>query len=124
MLRAVVFTLAAAAALPGAPLDADEVHAESVFLAVRGEIVDLACYVVHGGKGPQHARCAKKCAEQGQPIGLLTTDGKLYLLFADHVDVAPFGRARGLAGQNAEIKGEAVARDGINGLTVKAVTGL
>lgn len=124
MPRAVVLALAAAAILSGAPLDAGEPHAGTSPLAVKGEIVDLACYVVHGGKGPQHARCAKKCAEQGQPIGLLAADGRLYLLFADHADGAPFGRARGLAGQNAEIKGEAVTRDGVNGLTVKAVTGL
>lgn len=89
-------------------------------ITVTGEILDLACYVAHGAKGPQHQKCAAKCAEQGQPIGLLAQDGKVYILFADHADSSAYEKAKTLAGKNAEIKGEPAARDGINGLTVLA----
>lgn len=90
-------------------------------ISVAGEIVDLACYVSHGGKGPEHQKCAQKCAEQGQPIGLLGTDGKVYVLFADHADGAAYGKARSLAGSNVEIKGTPATKEGINGLTVHDV---
>lgn len=90
-------------------------------ITVGGEILDLACYVAHGGKGPDHQKCARKCAEQGQPIGLLGSDGKVYVLFADHADGSAYGKARALAGSKVEIKGEPAAKDGINGLTVHEV---
>jgi hypothetical protein len=90
-------------------------------ITVGGEILDLACYVAHGARGPDHQKCAQKCAEQGQPIGLLGSDGKVYLLFADHADGSPYDKARTLAGSKVEIKGEPASRDGINGLTVHDV---
>lgn len=103
---------------------ADTGHGGGTATVVRGEILDLACYVAHGGKGPEHAKCALKCAEQGQPIGLLADDGKVYVLFADHADGTAFGKAKRLAGKRAEIRGETAARDGITGLTVLAVSPL
>lgn len=90
-------------------------------ITLGGEILDLACYVAHGGKGPEHQKCAQKCAEQGQPIGLLGSDGKVYVLFADHADGSAYGKARMLAGSKVEIKGVPASKDGINGLTVHDV---
>jgi len=37
----------------------------------------------HGGK---HRDCGQKCLKNGQPIGLLTSDGKLYLLMEEEHD--------------------------------------
>jgi hypothetical protein len=103
-----------------APFADDKGHGGGPETTITGEILDLACYVAHGAKGPQHQKCAAKCAEQGQPIGLLAQDGKVYVLFADHADSSAYEKAKGLAGRNAEIKGETASRDGINGLTVLA----
>ncbi len=102
------------------PFSADKGHAGGGTITVTGEILDMACYVAHGAKGPEHQKCAAKCAEQGQPVGLLTADGKVYILFADHADSSAYEKAKSLAGRNAEIKGEEASRDGINGLTVLA----
>src|SRR5271154_3106622 len=38
---------------------------------IRGELVDLACYLDHGAKGEHHKACATSCALKGLPIGLL-----------------------------------------------------
>lgn len=123
MRKAIRFMLAVLLVLPPLAAVAARAHsaADPSEVTVSGEVLDVACYVGHGAKGPDHAKCAKKCAEQGQPIGLLGDDGKLYMLFADHADGAPYGQARALAGGKAEIKGELAVRDGINGLTVHAV---
>lgn len=83
-----------------------------------GEIVDLACYVGHGAKGSDHAGCAKACVKGGQPMGLLTDDGTLVLLAADHKDGAPFEALKDLAGQIAEVSGTLAEKDGMKIVTV------
>jgi hypothetical protein len=90
-------------------------------MTVKGEVVDLACYVGHGAKGEMHKECAVKCAAMGQPVGILSTDGKLYVLVADHVDPSSYEKARKLAGEQVEIQGENAEKDGVNALTVHAV---
>lgn len=93
-------------------------------VTVSGEIVDLACYLARGGKGPEHAACAAKCAEMGQPLGLAASDGKVYLLMADHADSSAFTKAKSLAGTKVEIKGQVASRDGMSGLTVLGIKSL
>lgn len=107
--------------LPTAVAAHDEEGGTPERLTVRGEVLDMACYLSHDGKGPQHRKCALRCAEQGQPIGLLTKDGRVYLLMADHADTSAFDAARKLAGQEVEVEGEPAGRDGLHGLTVLAV---
>lgn len=93
----------------------------SADITLQGEIVDLACYLTHGGQGPDHQKCAAKCAEMGQPIGLLTADQKLYLLVGDHQDPAAFYKAKELAGQKVELTGEPAEKNGVAALTVHQV---
>lgn len=88
----------------------------------KGEVVDLACYVSHGdgGRGPDHAQCAKGCVKGGQPMGLLTDDGTLVLLVADHDDGSPYEALKDLAGEMAEVTGVLAERDGMKIVTVTA----
>ncbi len=90
-------------------------------VTLTGEVLDLACYIGHGAKGSEHAGCAVKCAEMGQPIGLAASDGKVYILLADHADSSAFTKAKSMAGKKVEIKGVVAAKDGMNALTVHAV---
>lgn len=50
---------------------------------VVGEIVDFSCYLQVGKHGEKHRDCAQKCFRNGQPIGLLTADGSLYMLMEE-----------------------------------------
>ncbi len=115
VLALTLILLSAAATLAAAP------PAASPDVTVTGEIVDLACYIGMGGKGAMHKPCAAKCAAMGQPVGVLAADGKLYLLVADHIDSSAYEKARKLAGEEVEIKGETAAKDGVNALTVHEV---
>ena len=83
-----------------------------------GEVVDLACYVSQGAKGSDHAGCAKSCVKNGQPMGLLTDDGTLVLLSADHKDGAPYVALKDMAGEKAEVTGELAEKDGMKLVTV------
>ncbi len=48
-----------------------------------GEIVDFSCYLQLGKHGEKHRSCGQKCVQNGQPIGLLTKEGTLYMLMPE-----------------------------------------
>lgn len=45
---------------------------------IRGQLIDLTCYLKHDSKGESHKTCAQECAAKGLPVGILTDDGKIY----------------------------------------------
>ena len=47
---------------------------------VVGEIIDMSCYLQVGKHGDKHRECGQKCIKNGQPVGLLTEDGSVYML--------------------------------------------
>ena len=53
---------------------------------VVGEIVEFSCYLQLGKHGEKHRACGQKCATAGQPIGLLTSDGTLYMVMEEEHD--------------------------------------
>ena len=55
-------------------------------VTVVGEIVDFSCYLQLGKHGEKHRACGQKCVQNGQPIGLLTKDGRLYMLMPEEHD--------------------------------------
>lgn len=55
-------------------------------LTETGEIIDLSCYIQLGKHGEKHVACGKKCIQNGQPIGLLTKDGSVYMLMEEEHD--------------------------------------
>src|SRR5579862_8694202 len=61
--------------------DADEATETTT---VKGEVIDLACYIDHGATGEKHADCARKCIASGLPTGIKTEDGKVYMLIGAH----------------------------------------
>ncbi|MCB1037549.1 MAG: hypothetical protein KDD47_27200 [Acidobacteria bacterium] len=85
-----------------------------------GEVIDIACYVPKGAQGEGHSACAKSCVKNGQPMGLLTDDGSVVLLAADHADGAAFEGLKDLAGSKAEVSGHLADKGGIKVLTVTA----
>jgi hypothetical protein len=87
-------------------------------VVVTGEIVDMACYMSGEEKGEKHAKCAGMCVTGGAPMGLLTKDGALYLVVANHADEKPYGEAKALAGGNAKLTGTVSAKGGVQALIV------
>jgi hypothetical protein len=55
-------------------------------VTVTGEIIDLSCYLQVGKHGEKHKSCGQKCLNNGQPIGLLTKDGAIYMLMDEEHD--------------------------------------
>jgi hypothetical protein len=55
-------------------------------VSMVGEIIDVSCYLQVGKHGDKHRDCGQKCARAGQPVGLLTEDGSVYLLIDEEHD--------------------------------------
>lgn len=53
---------------------------------IVGEVVDFSCYLQIGKHGEKHRSCAQKCFTAGQPIGLMTKNGDLYMLMEEEHD--------------------------------------
>ena len=55
-------------------------------ITVKGEVVDLWCYLEGGDHGAEHKKCAIACAKAGNPIGLVTAKGEVYVMMGtkDH----------------------------------------
>jgi hypothetical protein len=115
--------LLAAGALALLPLQAAAAD-KPADATVKGEIVDMGCYLTHDGHGAEHSDCAAKCLKGGQPMGLKGADGKTYVLLADHGDSSAFTKAKDFAGKNVEITGQVATKDGINAITVHGVKAL
>ncbi len=117
-----LYVIALLFALLAFPLTAlasgDNEHQE---VTVQGEVLDMSCYIAHGAKGKDHAGCAKMCVAAGQPMGLLATDGTVYLLYAPHDDSSAYELTKDFAGKQVEVAGKAATNAGIKGIEVQGV---
>ena len=100
---AVILAYGASLALPALCLGAEE-KAGAATKTIKGEVVDLMCYLDHGAKGEKHKGCATKCIEGGGPVGLLTEDNHLYLVVGDHAPMNKELAAK--AAQTVTLKGK------------------
>lgn len=90
---------------------------------LRGELVELGCYVNHDGKGPDHSLCATSCARMGAPIALKEHgSGRLLIVITDAHFTNPAKLAFGYFGVPVQVKGEVKHKDGITFLILREVT--
>ena len=85
---------------------------------VKGELLDMDCYMASGAHGSDHKSCANMCITGGAPMGVLTSDGKVYLLVAGHNKKEPFEELKKHAGEEVTVTGTATEKDGIKGIVV------
>jgi len=92
-------------------------------LTLRGEILDMSCYVARGFSGPVHRDCALRCIASGVCMGMMGPDSMLYMLTLDHARAMapttfttpdPFVLCKDWAGQTVEIGGMAYERRGMH----------
>ena|SRR5437867_12861411 len=103
---------AAALATRGVWAAEEHEHEAGGATTVKGEVLDMACYLDHGASGPKHAECAKTCIESGLPVGIKGEDGKTYLIIGQH---EPLNKTlAAFAGKTITVKGKIVSRDGIS----------
>lgn len=98
-------------------------------VTIRGEILDMGCFVSRGLAGQVHRECATKCLMNGVPVGLVTADSTVYFLSQNHdraMDPTgygppdPYELCRRSPALVMEITGIVWERKGIKELEVKA----
>jgi hypothetical protein len=116
-----LITITVAALFAASPIIAHEGHEhqgkEAVGenkenVTVKGEVLDMACYLDHNATGEKHVDCAKKCIKSGLPVGIKGEDGKTYLLIGEHKPMN--SELAEYAGKSITVKGKLSSRDGIN----------
>lgn len=89
-------------------------------ITVKGEVLDMTCYIAQNLSGPQHAQCARECIRRGLPAGIKTEAGKIYLLTGKPGDSVNAELAD-YAAQIVTIRGKETARDGFAQLQVEEI---
>ena len=88
-------------------------------IVVKGEVLDMTCYIAHHWSGPQHAECAKKCIRKGLPVGIKGEDGETYLLVGNkhavNAELADY------AAKTVTIRGKKTMRGGFALLEVEEI---
>lgn len=93
-----------------------------------GEIVDFSCYLQLGKHGAAHRPCGQKCVLNGQPIGLLTKDGTLYMIMPEEHDPRRDGgvdakaKASDYMGQIVDVSGTEASHNGYRAIYVQGLT--
>jgi len=96
------------------------VMGDGTVVSMKGEVVDMHCYLTRGAKGSEHAGCGNACLARGVTAGFLSEDGKLYVLLGEK----PFAvkdAVAGLAGETVALKGTLVERAGVAGIQLQSV---
>jgi hypothetical protein len=91
---------------------------------IKGEVVDISCYLAHGkkGMGPDHKECAVACAKNGSPLGILTKEGKLYVsVLPDDHSTGPNAILMDHVADQVKATGIVRSKGGVNGFMITKV---
>jgi hypothetical protein len=91
---------------------------------VKGEVVDVACYLRHGekGMGEDHKACGEACAKNGGSLGILTKDGKLYVsVLPDDHSTSPNAALMEHIAHQVEATGLVRSKGGVRGIMISKV---
>ncbi len=101
----------------GAPKDEDMAKT----ITVKGEVVDLWCYIDHGAHGADHKTCAIACAKAGNPIGLATADGDLYILMGSEKHQPGSAVALDKMADTVTVTGKLMKKGGLQAIYVESI---
>lgn len=122
-LKKMMSTLALAAGIlliaPSSANAQDMKNGEKV--TVKGEVLDMACYMHHESRGAKHASCAASCINNGAPMGVIDDKGNVYLMVEDHQNAQPYADMKNHAAETVSVTGVYYNRGGTQGLVVEKV---
>jgi len=119
-MKAKIVWLAAAAVVACVSFSsADSKHAAAPKTTLKGEVVDMGCYMAHEAHGAKHKECGAKCVAGGMPMGLLTSNGKLYLITLNHENGDAYNHLKDWIDDQVEVTGVVAERAGIKSIDVE-----
>lgn len=92
---------------------------------IRGEVVELGCYLRDGSRGEGHRACAQTCLKNGGQLGIVADDtGELYPLAGSTPASDPSAAARQHVAAHVAVRGELFERAGSRVLVVEELNRL
>ena len=88
---------------------------------IEGEVLDMVCFMSHNAQGKKHKSCAQKCIKEGAPVGLLTTDGQVFLVIENHNKKEPFKKLKNFAAEKVKVTGTISIKNGVQSIEVENV---
>ena len=81
-------------------------NAKWTTVKLKGEIIDLGCYVSHDGHGKKHKTCALECSKNGVPLALLEDKTKkIYMIVATGHGENPYTEPLKFIADQVEVEG-------------------
>lgn len=90
-------------------------------VTVKGEVVDLWCYLEGGDHGASHKDCATSCAKAGNPIGIVDAKGNVYVAAGIQDHQPGWDVLLSKMSQEVTVTGALVKKGGSQMIYVKAV---
>jgi len=90
-------------------------------VTIKGEVVDLWCYLEGGDHGADHKACAIACAKAGNPIGILDEKGNLYLAMGNEDHQPGKDVLLSKMADTVTVTGTLVKKGGLQAIYVKTV---
>jgi len=92
---------------------------------IRGEVVELGCYLRDGSRGEGHRACAQLCLKNGGQLAIVEDDtGTLYPLAGSTPASDPSAAARQHVAAHVAVRGQVFERSGSRVLVVEELTRL
>ena len=90
-------------------------------VTVKGEVIDLWCYLEGGDHGAEHKDCATMCAKAGNPIGILDVKGNIYVVMGLKEHQAGKELLSDKMAEMVTVNGTLVKKGGVQVIYVKSV---
>src|SRR3989442_11668400 len=90
-------------------------------VTVKGEVIDLWCYLEGGDHGKDHKDCATMCAKAGNPIGILDDKGNIYVVMGLKEHQAGKELLSDKMAETVTVTGTVVKKGGVQVIYVKSV---
>lgn len=89
---------------------------------IKGEVVDLWCYMDHAAHGEEHKACAVVCAKLGNPIGIVDAKGNVYATVGSELHQPDRDRLIDKMAQQVTVTGTVISRGGMKMLYIKSIS--
>ena len=90
-------------------------------ITITGKVVDLNCYTTHGESDPKHKACAQACAKAGVALGILGSDGTLYLPVSSKPGDPQNSKLAPFADEKVKVTGTHRFASGLHTIEIKSI---
>lgn len=89
---------------------------------ITGTVIDVSCKFGNGLSGAEHRMCSQVCADNGLPLAILGSDGKLYVpVTAEMPGKGQNSKLREFAEQKVSVRGKVFAAAGAQVIQIETI---